>query len=173
MVEGAQKGEGLRFLSVTLPSLLVMIALLFLLCCCTRPDSIICKICEVARSYPKHRLPTPSFLSCLPFPHVLLSGQGDREARGDLGQEKERKVGYWTALSSPWSFVLLSMTLVSPFRSARSAARSARASARSKAALLDEEVSQHKNCTVVVVIFIFSVLIQLLELRWHPVTHYF
>merc|ERR1719278_2278883 len=36
-----------RFLAVTLPSLLTMVALIVLLCCCTRPDSIICRICEV------------------------------------------------------------------------------------------------------------------------------
>merc|ERR1719323_1038821 len=36
-----------RFLAVTLPSMLTMFALIVLLCCCTRPDSIICRICEV------------------------------------------------------------------------------------------------------------------------------
>jgi len=45
--EGGTSEMTKRFLAVTLPSLLTMIALIVLLCCCTRPDSIICKICEV------------------------------------------------------------------------------------------------------------------------------
>ena len=36
----------IRFFGVTLPSFLAMIAVILFLCCCTRPDSIICRICE-------------------------------------------------------------------------------------------------------------------------------
>ena len=45
--EGGTSEMTKRFLAVTLPSLLTMMALIVLLCCCTRPDSIICRICEV------------------------------------------------------------------------------------------------------------------------------
>ena len=47
MEEGGTSEMTKRFLAVTLPSLLTMVALIVLLCCCTRPDSIICRICEV------------------------------------------------------------------------------------------------------------------------------
>ena len=45
-----------RFLAVTLPSMLTMVALIVLLCCCTRPDSIICRICEVCEQKPNSDL---------------------------------------------------------------------------------------------------------------------
>ena len=36
----------IRFFGVTLPSFLAMVAVILFLCCCTRPDSVICRICE-------------------------------------------------------------------------------------------------------------------------------
>jgi len=37
----------IRLFSISMPAFLGMVVTIMLLCCCTRPDSIICKICEV------------------------------------------------------------------------------------------------------------------------------
>merc|ERR550525_190096 len=36
----------LSVMSITVPSFVIMLVMVIFLCCCTRPDSIICKICE-------------------------------------------------------------------------------------------------------------------------------